>query len=356
MKRVAILGTQGVPGRYGGFETLVENLLGDNCSSEVEYTVFCSGKNYKERKSTYKGANLEYINGFYANGIESVPYDILSMIKTIGRFDTVLILGVSGCIFLPIYRLLYRKKLIVNIDGLEHRRGKWGKFTRNFLKLSETMAVKFADVVIADNKAIQEYVTENYHKPSTLIAYGYDHVKRNLTDKMQQQMLRKYEIEPNSYAISICRIEPENNVQLICDTFAATGKSLVFIGNWNHNDYSRNLKKKYECNSNIRIVTSLYDLDELYALRNNCSCYIHGHSAGGTNPSLVEAMYFGKPILAFDVVYNRETTENAAYYFKDCEQLTNLYEQLDKDGTVMRCIAERRYTWKRISEQYEEIL
>lgn len=355
MKQVAIVGIQGVPAKYGGFETLVENMIGENCSPEVCYTIFCSGKDYTAHMDTYKGARLKYVPLFHANGAQSTPYDILSMLKCLRGYDTVLILGVSGCIFLPIFRLLYRKRLIVNIDGLEHRRAKWGKFAKWFLRTSEAMAVRFADVVVADNKGIQDYVTETYGKPSELIAYGGDHTQREVSEERQQEILNKYGVKSNDYAISVCRIEPENNSHILCEAFAKSGRDLVFVGNWERSEYSRNLKKEYGSYSNIRMVDSVYDLDELYALRNQCECYIHGHSAGGTNPSLVGAMSFGKPIIAFDVVYNRETTENKAYYFKNSNQLVELVSQKEKDGASMKEIAKWRYTWKHIAKQYEAL-
>ena len=313
MKRVAIVGIQGVPAKYGGFETLVENIIGDNCSPEVCYTVFCSGKDYTTRQDTYKGVRLNYIPFFHANGVQSTPYDILSMLKCLRGYDTVVVLGVSGCVFLPI-----------------------------------------ADVIVADNKGIQDYVTETYGKKSELIAYGGDHTQREVSEERQHEILNKYGVKANTYSISVCRIEPENNSHILCEAFAKSGKDLVFVGNWNRSDYSRNLKKQYSPYRNIHLVDSVYDLDELYALRNQCECYIHGHSAGGTNPSLVEAMSFGKPIIAFDVIYNRETTENKAYYFKDCEELVELLHK-EKDGTPMKEIVQRRYTWKHIAEQYEAI-
>lgn len=355
MKRVAIVGIQGVPAKYGGFETLVENIIGDNCSSEVCYTVFCSAKDYTVRQETYKGVRLKWVPFFHANGAQSTPYDILSMLRCLRGYDTVVVLGVSGCIFLPLFRLLYRRKLIVNIDGLEHRRAKWGKFAKWFLRTSEAMAVRFADVVVADNKGIQDYVTETYGKPSELIAYGGDHTQREVPEERQQEILNKYGVKANDYAISVCRIEPENNSHILCEAFAKSGKNLVFVGNWERSEYSRNLKKEYGSYSNIRMVDSVYDLDELYALRNQCECYIHGHSAGGTNPSLVEAMSFGKPIIAFDVVYNRETTENKAYYFKDCDELVSLLCMSGKKGEAMKEITRRRYTWKHIAGQYESL-
>lgn len=175
-----------------------------------------------------------------------------------------------------------------------------------------------------------------------------------MSEERQQEILNKYGVKPNDYSISVCRIEPENNSHILCDAFAKSGKNLVFIGNWNRSNYSRNLKNQYSSYQNIHLVDSVYNLDELYALRNQCECYIHGHSAGGTNPSLVEAMSFGKPIIAFDVVYNRETTENKATYFKDCKELIELLYE-DKDGKSMKEIAQRRYTWKHIAMQYEAI-
>ena len=117
MKKVAVIGTVGVPAKYGGFETLVENLIGECCSEDVDYTVFCSGKAYPTRLKAYKNARLEYVP-LHANGMQSIPYDIWSLIRTVGRgYDVVLILGVSGCLFLPLYRLLFRKRIVVNIDA-----------------------------------------------------------------------------------------------------------------------------------------------------------------------------------------------------------------------------------------------
>lgn len=239
MKQIAIVGIQGVPAKYGGFETLVENIIGDNCSPEVRYTVFCSGKDYATRLNTYKNVRLKYIPLFHANGVQSTPYDILSMLKCLHGYDTVVILGVSGCIFLPVFRLLFRKRLVANIDGLEHRRAKWGKFTRWFLRTSEAMAVRYADVVIADNKGIQDYVRETYHKEAVLIAYGGDHVLRNISEERQMEILRKYGVTPGNYAVSVCRIEPENNSHVICEAFASSGKDIVFVGNWERSKYSR---------------------------------------------------------------------------------------------------------------------
>ena len=132
-------------------------------------------------------------------------------------------------------------------------------------------------------------------------------------------------------------------------------KKLVFIGNWDRSAYGRDLKSRYRNDPDILLLDAIYDLDILYSLRANAGIYIHGHSAGGTNPSLVEAMFFGHPIIAYDVVYNRETTRNQAYYFADAESLRKLLARPDLDGDAMKRIAEEEYTWKHISSQYCEL-
>lgn len=359
MTRIAIIGTQGVPARYGGFETLVENLLGENCPPAIEYTVFCSSKDYETQLSAYRGAKLIYIP-VHANGVQSTWYDIRSMVKAIGKFDVAVILGVSGCIFLPIFRLFFRGRIVVNIDGLEHRRAKWGRVARNFLRLSEAVAVRFADAVIADNQGILDYVRKTYRKEAALIAYGGDHVLMELTAEEETEILDRYGLFAGNYFLAICRIEPENNCHLILEGFARNGQPLIFIGNWDRSEYGKELAERYSGSENIRIQPAVYDLKDLYALRKRCRGYIHGHSAGGTNPSLVEAMFFGVPVFAFDVVYNRETTENCARYFSTPESLFVLVEELAEEealrnGAAMAEISRRRYTWKRIAEQYVKL-
>ena len=133
----------------------------------------------------------------------------------------ILILGVSGCVFLPIYRLFSKKKLIINIDGLEHRRDKWGKWTRRFLKFSEKMAIKHSDVVVTDNKGIQDYVTEEYGKESVLIEYGGDHVICDVGEE-EKEVLERFCLKKETYSLALCRIEPENNVEMILKAFCCT--------------------------------------------------------------------------------------------------------------------------------------
>lgn len=358
--KVAIIGTVGVPANYGGFETFVDQLVQHNGSPDIQYTVYCSSKAYTEKLDGYRGAAIRYV-GLKANGIQSIPYDIVSLVRATRGHDVVLILGVSGCSFLPIYRLFSRKRLIINIDGLEHRRDKWSPWIRRFLRFSERMAVRYGNEIVTDNQGITDYVTQQYGKPSNLIAYGGDHVLQDITDAEQQEILSSLGLASGGYDLAMCRIEPENNVHVILEAYSQLNdRKLVFIGNWDRNEYSRSLLARYGDNPNIVLRQAVYDLRYLHALRSHCAVYLHGHSAGGTNPSLVEAMFFGCPVVAFDCVYNRESTEGKAFYFDSAASLASTVGHLDPDKAVanaraMQDTARRRYTWDTVSRQYESL-
>lgn len=349
MKSVAVIGTVGIPACYGGFESLVENLTRYS-SCDVKYHVFCSKRAYTEILMTHNNATLSYIP-LNANGIQSIPYDIFSLIICLFKKpDVTLILGVSGCLFLPIYRFFSKSKILTNIDGLEWKREKWEGGAKKFLKLSESFAVRFSDVIITDNKAIGDYVVNEYSKDNVVIAYGGDHA---IIDGIDVGTA-------DDYYLSLCRIEPENNVQMILDAFANCQQKLKFVGNWNSSEFGRGLKRKYSAYSNIEIIDPIYDVSNLYKLRSECTGYIHGHSAGGTNPSLVEAMHFEKPIFAFDCAFNRYSTENKALFFTSSVSLRDKLTSINKEELTiisknMKQIAEKRYTWKVITQMYEAI-
>ncbi|MBY6018283.1 DUF1972 domain-containing protein [Halomonas denitrificans] len=347
---LAIIGTVGVPACYGGFETLVENLLDKN---DPEVLVYCSSKQYSAKLETHKNAQLRYID-LNANGVQSIPYDVLSMMDAVRRgADTILVLGVSGAIIIPFLRWFTKVKIVTNIDGLEWRRDKWGKLAKGYLKWAESLAVRFSHEVVADNQAIADYVCAEYKKSSHVIAYGGDHaVVDALSEKTPE----------HPFALGLCRIEPENNVHLILEAFVQSQLALKFVGNWNSSPYGQQLKAKYSQYPNITILDPIYDLAKLSLLRGACVLYVHGHSAGGTNPSLVEMMHFGKPIVCFDCNYNRATTEGAALYFKDVGELVELIDEFDPQGnsthqvaSQMIEIANRRYTWSIVKEQYFDL-
>lgn len=355
-KKVAIVGIQGLPANYGGFETMVENIIGDNCSPSIEYTVYCSAKDMKsDELKEYKGAKLKYLH-IKSHGVWSIPYYSLTMMKCLNKgYDTILMLGCGGGFALPFFKLFSKAKVVVNVDGIEHRREKWGKLARFLIRSLEVGVVKWADLLVSDNNGIQNYVKETYGKHSEMIAYGGDTVLREMSLEECEEVLSKYGLIKNAYAISVCRIEPENNCHVTLEAFSRSNRNLVFIGNWDRSEYGHNLKEKYSKFPNIRILDPIYDIDTLYALRSNAELYIHGHSAGGTNPSLVEAMFFGIPIYAFDCIYNIESTFHKAHYYHTVDDLLNLIEDMPKNGELMKQLAYEHYTWKMIAEQYEKL-
>ncbi|MDB9811991.1 DUF1972 domain-containing protein [bacterium] len=351
--KVCIIGIVGLPAEYGGFETLVDNLIDqtENAVNEKKsYTVFCSSKKNIQKTMTYKGAKLIYVP-LQANGIQSIAYDVASMfIALLKGEQNFLILGVSGCLFLPFWRLLFPSiRIITNIDGIEWRREKWGKFARFFLKLSEHLAVKHSNSIIADNLAISEYVLHEYGINPSIIAYGGDHVLRNIDYNTADIT--------ETFALAICRIEPENNIELILHAYSKSEKVIKFVGNWDASTFGKNLKQKYSKFKNLHIYDPIYDLDKLFMLRKNASVYIHGHSAGGTNPSLVEAMHFKNPIFAYDCLFNRYTLENNGDYFSSIADLKELIENpkklLQKSDTYN--VAAEKYTWKVIRADYHKL-
>lgn len=173
--------------------------------------------------------------------------------------------------------------------------------------------------------------------------------------------MTEYPFQNKRYAFTVCRIEPENNIHIILEAFAENSPfPVVIVGNWSVGEYGRNLREKYRGSKHIFMLDPIYDQTELNALRGSCYIYLHGHSCGGTNPSLVEAMYLGLPVLAFDVNFNRATTENQALYFNSISELKECCSSITpevraENASKMKEIANRRYTWKRIAERYAKI-
>lgn len=354
-KKVAVIGTVGLPANYGGFETLTQHLV-TNLGESYDFTVYCSKKKYPahKRPRTFQNARLRYLP-FDANGIQSVFYDTVSILHALFYADVLLILGVAGAWILPFVKLFTNKKIIISIDGVEWKREKWSIPAKIYLWWAEKIAVRYSHIDISDNESIQDYTATRYGSLSRIIEYGADHTQNTET---QDEDFEKYPFMKLLYAIKVCRIEPENNVHEVLEAFSAIhNRTLVVIGNWNNSDYGRQLRTLYKDNSNIILLDPIYDQRTLDMLRSNATVYIHGHSAGGTNPSLVEAMYIGLPVIAFDVSYNKTTTEHKALYFKSHADLRQIILSTSEDkykelAARMKEIAHRRYTWKLIAHKY----
>lgn len=345
MMKVSIVGTVGLPACYGGWETLVENIVNSK-SLNVQYTVYCSSNNYESRPDSYNGTKLIYLP-LSANGISSIFYDIISLMHCwFTRPKVVLILGVSGCVFLPFFKLFSNAKVVVNVDGIEWKRDKWSRLAKWFLKISESVAVRFSDVIIADNDGIRDYITNEYGMKAEVIAYGGEHA---LVTKSSQIV--------GDYFFTVCRIEPENNVRMILESFAQNGLNYKIVGNWASSLYGIELRTEFSSYPNIEMIDPIYDLNRLFDFRDQCLGYIHGHSVGGTNPSLVEIMHFSKQVYAFDCIFNRSTTEDKALYFSSSDELSKLLHENGRqsENSTLKSVALKRYTWNVITKQYESI-
>lgn len=356
--KIALLGTVGVPGRYGGFETLAENLVRYHARTrrEVTLTVWCSAKDNVEHPDRFEHSDLRYVS-LRANGVQSILYDAISLWQAVrSGHNRILLLGVSGALMLPLIRLFSRARIVTNIDGIEWKREKWSGFASAVLRISEWAAIRFSHEVIADNQAIAEYVRDTYRSPCNVIAYGGDHA----VDESTHPMAASRDL-PDHYALALCRIEPENSVHIILEAWENLERPLIFVGNWTNSAYGRDLRTRYIDHPNLYLLDPVYEAGALRTLRDRATLYVHGHSAGGTNPSLVEMMHFGIPILAHGCAFNRYSTDNEARYFESAGELAALVRGLSTEdaasiGIAMKKIAQDHYTWDRIGEAYFALL
>ena len=353
--KLAIVGIEGLPNRYGGFETLASYLV-KYLSGEFETTVYCSSVDLPAKTDVYEGSNLKYIP-YSSHGWQGVIYDILSLKDALKNNDLVLFLGFGAGIYFPYISNKNRSKIVLNFGGLDWQRVKWGGVTRKIIKYFESLMVKNVDWVIADNKKIAEYIETTYNKIPLEISYGGDQVKKmGLTEDLKKE----FPFLSEKYACAVCRLQPDNNIELILDAFSAIGYPLVMIGNWGASAFGIDCKKKYLKHRNLHLLDAIYDADRLNMIRSNCSMYIHGHSAGGTNPSLVEAMHLGLNIFAFKSGYNEITTHHLAKYFDSVDSLVELIHlfnesDLNADMQAMQEYAKQHYTWQGVSDKYRDL-
>lgn len=353
--KVAIVGTNGIPARYGGYETLAEYLT-KNLAGEFEFTVYCS--NAQPQKLTeHNGAQLVSIP-MKANGWQSIFYDIYTLSLATFRADVILYLGPGAGYFLPVIKL-FQKKIIVNHGGLnEWEREKYSRFQKFMARLGHEYGAKSAKLNIADNFLLRDSIKRVFGVDSTVIRYGGDHAV-NVTPN--ERLLQKYSFLDDDYFVNVSRAQVDNNLHLVLEAFKnLPDKKLVMVSNWSVSDYGITLQNEFKNQySNIIILDAVYDIEEINAIRGNAKAYIHSHSYCGTSPSLVEAMCLGLPILSFDVPTNRETTKEKAQFFSNSKELELVLKTMDTTalsvtGQEMKKIAENEYTWATISSQYAD--
>ncbi len=354
-KTIFLSGTNGLPGRYGGWDNLLVNLSKELSNS---YKVYCHTSTYDGDKNInyYEGAYIDFID-LKANGSQSIFYDFVCMYRALKAGGLCIMLGCSGGLFVPFFRFL-GLKIILNPDGEEWERGKWSLWTKLFLKISFYVASIFSNYVVADHPSIFSNLIKFRSKKNTFyIPYGGDNAKKVALDRSSNLIPETF--FENPYMFSVCRIEPENNVHMCLELAAKTKYLLLFIGNWKKSKYGIELKNKYSQYKNIKLLDPIYDPIILGALRSNSSIYFHGHTVGGTNPSLVEAMSLGLNIIAHDNKFNRYTTNNLVNYFSNQITLEKAFLNADSKPSNMdklKKVVSDRYLWSQIVKDYRKVV
>jgi glycosyltransferase involved in cell wall biosynthesis len=356
--KIAILGTRGIPNHYGGFEQFAENLSLGLVQKGHQVTVYNS-HNHCYKESSWNGVDIvhcydpEYLLGTAGQFIYDLNC-ILDCRKK--RFDVILELGyTSSSVWLG--RFLNKSKFVVstNMDGHEWKRSKYSKTVKRFLKYAEKLAVKNSGYLIADSVPIKMYLQGRYNAEATYIPYG-----AVIFDEPDVSVVEQYELTPHNYDMLVARLESENSVEVILHGVAQStcGRPFLVVGNC-HTKYGLYLQDKFARYKNIRFLNGIYDINVLNNLRYYSSIYFHGHTVGGTNPSLLEAMASSALICAHDNVYNASILRDNAHYFRSAEKVREILdtvhrhhpESKKKIGNNLNTIA-TTYTWDKIINQY----
>lgn len=384
-QHVYIIGSKGIPAKYGGFETFVEKLTEYQVDGNIQYHVACMTENSAKTGITDKhfehnGAKCFNIDVPDIGPAKAIYYDIAALNYAIQlakkNQNEQPIFYVLACRIGPFMGSLKRKikkldgRLFVNPDGHEWMRAKWSYPVRKYWKFSEQLMVKHADLLICDSKNIEKYIQEDYRKygpKTTYIAYGTDLEKSKLNENNNEviQWYEEKDIQLNNYYLVVGRFVPENNYETMIREFmkSETKKDFVLVTNVEQNKFYDKLKKEtnFDQDSRIKFVGTVYNQELLKYIRENAFAYLHGHEVGGTNPSLLEALVSTKLNLLLDVGFNREVGGDGAIYWKKKENcLTDIINQLDKaeENTIFlkenpKKIISEKYSWDFIVKKYE---
>ena len=357
--KIAILGIRGVPARYGGFETCAEELGKRLANKGYEVWVYCRSSYYKEKLKNYLGIKLIYLPSIEIKFLETLSHTFLSLVHALFRKYDILVVFNNANSPLLIFHSLIGKKIILNVDGLEWKREKWGFLGKKYYKFAEWLSTKLSIELIADSKEIKKYYKEKYKKNVNYIPYGAD-----LKFSENKSILKKFDLEPGEYFLQITRFEPENNPLFTVRAFEMlnTNKKLVMVGGVKYKSkYSEEIYSTQD--KRIKFLGFVYDRDILRELLCNCYAYIHGNEVGGTNPALLEAMASGCFVICRNVPFNREVLQDAGIYFeKDVRDLREKLrwslvnsEKIKKLGEEARKIIKKNHDWDFILEQYEKL-
>ena len=356
--RIAMIGTRGVPAAYGGFETAVEEIGKRLVARGHKVTVYCRNQG-GERVPVFEGMDLVHLPAIRAKALETLSHTALSIghVITSQKHDAAFVFNAANSPFVPILRSR-RIPTAVHMDGLEWKRGKWGPLGRRYYRFAEQFAVRWADALIADAQGIADYYKEEFGADSHILTYG-----ATIQKESQTGMLARLGLHPGQFHLVVARFEPENHVDAIVEGYhrSSARLPLIVVGSAPYSvEYTNRIKGLAESDKRIRFVGGIWDqnlLDQLYA---NALTYVHGHSVGGTNPSLLRAMGAGTAVLAFDVIFNREVLRDDGKYFVTSDEVANLIERAEAlpeeqlvIGLRLQTSAGQRYDWDGVAFGYE---
>lgn len=357
---VAILGTQGIPARYGGYETFAEELSTRLVNKRFDVTVYCPVNPALPQPTQYEGVRLTYVKSPGRGGLANILFDVWCLFACLGKHDIIYLCG-YGASFLAFLPRLFGARVWINLGGLEWKRSKWPAPIRAYVKVSEWLCGQFANRLICDAKAILAYYEKEYKSFATLSFLAYGVAPLPLTEKSAD--LLPEGLSPYHYDVLVSRLEPENNIKEIIEGYMGRQgpRPLVVIGNLDKRPYVNKLREMAD--DRIVFLGGVYDREKLAALRRFAFIAFHGHSVGGTNPSLLEAIAAGRPILAHDNPFNREVGGPLLRFFKEPAdipiQLTEIEAvgtaaELDQTGRANAWLDEH-YSWARIAEDYASL-
>ncbi len=355
--KIAIIGSRGIPARYGGFEIFAERLAQRLPKLGIEVEVYCKGA-LRNLDFSSSGVKRRFLPCPSFRSMEKLCLSNLAMLRALlSSVDGVLLLGVSGALFVPLLRLL-GKKTVINPDGIEWKRSKWGPVGKAVLKFLEFVGVKTSHKIVADSMNIGKYIRERYGKEASYIPYGAD--PPVFSERDWESVKQRFSLKEEGYYIAVGRDVPENNFSMIIQGFlrASTGRKLAIVSDLGES--FRNYSKE----ERVIFTGPIYERSHLFALRKNAYAHIHGHSVGGTNPSLLEAMASGNLVLAYDVSFNREVLGEAGLYFSSSLQLSKLIEKAEREreklmGSALNYyqqVLNKRYNWELVARKYAELL
>ncbi|HXB93178.1 MAG TPA: DUF1972 domain-containing protein [Puia sp.] len=356
---IAIMGTRGIPNYYGGFEQLAEHLAPGLVRAGHKVTVYNSHDHpYKEE--TWNGVRIIhcYDPGYLLGSAGQFVYDFNCLRDARKRdFDVILQLGYTSS---SIWGHFFPRDsvIIYNMDGLEWQRSKYSRLTRRFLLYAEKLAVRFSDFYITDSPVIQSYFRDKYGIRSEYIAYGAE-----LFPIADEDVLQQYGVGAGDYYLLMARMEAENNIGTILDGFhrSSSKRKILVVGNTS-NKLGRRLKSRFVQDTRIIFTGGIYEQETIHALKFFSRMYFHGHSTGGTNPSLLEAMASKALIAAHDNAFNREVLGGDALYFSSAEDITRLVDSPPQKIWEKGMIANNRekilwrFNWPEIISKYERFI